>query len=371
MAIHDGAIGVADGVPPVLDERAVPQGIEDVTTNWLESVLGLGPIAGVQVEPFGAGNAATTVRVHVRWQEPSGQPGTFVAKLASTDAATRRMAERWRSYEVEASFYREIAPSLPARLPRCYWAGFDPATGACAILLEDVVDATTGDDLLGCGPADAALALAELAAVAGPRWADPTLTRLAWLDRYPPGTADALPARLEVLLPAFQQRYSGRLSPEVERLLVRFVHRADRYDRKGHAGARTICHGDFRNDNLLFASDQVCIIDWQGAYLGAGMLDVGYFLGIGVQTEVRRSYEADLVREYWQRLRGFGVAFDWEACWREYRSHAYAGLSIALLASTITLTPRADQLLLTMAERAGWMALDLESETVLRADTLI
>jgi aminoglycoside phosphotransferase (APT) family kinase protein len=361
FAVHIAGKGSAR----VLLDRPVPQRIEDLTPAWLEPVLALGPLSAVRVHPFGIGNVAETVRIHAEWEQPAAQPETFVAKLASSDAVTRRSADKWRSYEVEANFYRELAPGLTARLPHCYWAGYDAETGACAIVLEDVLGAASGDQIAGCGPAEAALALAELAGVAGPRWGDPVLEQLDWFDRYPPGTADALADRLRGVLPSFLQRYSGRLSADVERLVVRFVHSADRYDRKGHAGPRTICHGDFRNDNLLFGPDRVCIVDWQGAHLGAGLHDVGYLLGTGVPTEIRRNHEVDLVRSYWERLRAFGVPIDWETCWQEYRRHAFGGLAVALLSAAITLSPRTDQLLLTMAERAGWTALDLESEGLL------
>jgi len=349
----------ADG----LDSPFVPERVEELTAVWLEEALGLGSIVDLRIRPHGMGNAAQTVRIEVDWARPDGQPASFVAKLVSPEPATRRFARATRAYEVEACFYRDLAPALDARVPHCYWSGYDAETDVGAVLLEDVCGGTVGDQLVGCAPDEASRALVQLAAVAGVRWGDPALERMGWFNRYPAG--DGLRLRLHAALPSFLGRYSGRLSGDVERLVLRFVDRADGYDRKGRTGPRTICHGDFRNENLIFGPDRVCILDWQGVQLGAGLYDVAYFLGTAVQTATRRAHETELVHDYWKSLQTFGVQLGFDDCWHAYRHHAFSGVSLALLASVIALDERADRLLLAIAERSGQMALDLDSESLL------
>lgn len=345
----------------------VPTVVDDLQPDWLSAVLGLGPIVETRAVPFGDGSTAQTVRLHVTWDTPAAQPSTFVVKLSSTDDDARQAAARWRSYEVEACFYQDLARFLPARLPHCHWSGFDPDTGSFALVLEDV-DGTPGDQLVGCGADDAALALAELAGVHGARWADPALARIAWLNRYPTDRPDDLSERLRTVLPAFLERYGDGLSTDVGHLLTRFVDQADGYDRKGRHGPRTISHGDFRNENLLFGGGGVCILDWQAAHYGAALHDVGYFLGTAVPTEHRRHHEEELLRGYWDRLHRYTPGFSWDDCWTGYRHHAFSGIAVALISSAaLTHTARMDALLLTMTERAGQLAIDHDADRLLTA----
>ena len=79
-----------------------------------------------------------------------------------------------RNYEREVRFYKEIAPTVGIRTPRCYHADWDRDSGLFVLLLEDLAPAQQGDQIDGCTLEQAALALDELAKLHAPRWADPT-----------------------------------------------------------------------------------------------------------------------------------------------------------------------------------------------------
>ena len=68
-------------------------------------------------------------------------PASLVAKLPALDPTSRATAAAVRSYEIEVSFYRELAPELPVRAPRCHVALHDPATDDFILLLEDLAPA--------------------------------------------------------------------------------------------------------------------------------------------------------------------------------------------------------------------------------------
>ena len=350
---------------PLTDE--VPACVDDLDVGWLTRALGLGPVASVVATPVGMGNVATTVRLDLTWEAPALGPRTLVAKVAASDPDQRGAAIAWRAYEVEATFYASLAPQISARLPRCYWAGFDASTERYAVLLEDLGSLRVGDELAGCSPDDAAAALAELALVHAPRWGDPALATLSWLNRYPQGTAGQLGGELAACLPRFLDRHAEGVSGEVVGQITRFVESADLYDRNGVDGPRTVAHCDFRSDNLVFGADRVCILDWQTVKLGSGFADVSYFLGGALRTEDRRRFERDLVQEYHGRLRAQGVDLAWERCWTEYRRHSFSLLTTVLkVARSLEVSARGGAVLQTLAERAAWQALDLESEAMLQ-----
>jgi aminoglycoside phosphotransferase (APT) family kinase protein len=157
--------------------------------------------------------------------------------------------------------------------------------------------------------------------------------------------------------------YADDLAPEVIQLVHRFAELANRYDRKGFGGPRTISHGDFRDDNLMFGPDRVCVVDWQTVQLGSGVADVAYYLAGSLRTEDRRAHEQDLVRAYHEQLGKQGVELPWDNCWREYRRHGLCLLTTALktVGRRHELPARARTMLIGMLGRSAAQAIDLES----------
>ena len=131
----------------------------------------------VRTDPVGTGQVADTVRIHLEYDPPGAGPPTLVAKVPSADETSRAGAAATRTYEIEASFYRDLAAELPVRTPDCWYAAHDPATNAYVVVLEDVAPAVQGDQMHGCSVEDIAAAVDELALLHGPRWGDPTLRR--------------------------------------------------------------------------------------------------------------------------------------------------------------------------------------------------
>lgn len=341
---------------------ALPAGLHEVDGPWLSAALGIEGVDRVAAEPLGAGHMADTFLLTL-----TGAPwAQLVLKLTAVDEGSRATAARHRSYEVEVGFYRDLAADLEMRIPACRWLGYDADSGRCALLLEHVGATQAGDQVSGCAPAVAAGALAELALLHAAHWGDESLVRLAWLDRYADGYRAANSQRVRDGLDEFVARYASQLSPDVTALAVRFADGIAGYDRRGQRGPRTVGHGDFRLDNLLLGGERVCVVDWQTAFLGHGLVDVSYFLGGSLSVEDRRAHEETLVRDYHARLVDRGVALSWAACWLAYRRYALEGLGTVLFAApTVKRSERGDALFVAMAERAGRHALDVESEQLL------
>jgi len=347
-----------------LSEIKIPTGLQDLTAAWLSAALAPhypGRVTGLDVSPIGTGQIADSARLAITWDPTEAGPPSLVAKVTAASEDSRQAGLTTRTYEVEVGFYSTLAAELPVRTPRCYWSGFDPAQAAYCVLLEDVAPAHQGDQVGGCSPDEAALALEELALLHAPRWGDPTLAQLSWLQEGGRDRGAGLGAILAMFLPGFLERYAGRMTPEVIELIPRFLQVMDGYG-VGSDAAHTVLHGDFRNDNLMFGLERVVVLDWQTVSLGAAVSDVSYFLGGSLLPDVRRKHERDLVRLYADRLAGLGVALEWDQCWEDYRRYAFAGLIMAMFASmVVTRTERGDAMFVAMADRAGLHALDMDA----------
>ena len=349
--------------PPLSDLR-IPTGLSDLDAEWLSAALAPhypGRVTGLDVSPIGTGQIADSARLAITWDRPAAGPASLVAKVTAASEESRQAGLTTRTYEVEVGFYSSLAAELPVRTPRCYWSGFDPAQAAYCVLLEDVAPAHQGDQVGGCSPDEAALALEELALLHAPRWGDPSLAQLSWLQEGGRDRGTGLGAILAMFLPGFLERYADRMSPEVLELIPGFLSVMDRYG-AGSEAARTVLHGDFRNDNLMFGLERVVVLDWQTVSLGAALSDVSYFLGGSLLPDVRRKHERDLVKLYADRLAGLGVALEWDQCWDDYRRYAFAGLIMAMFASmVVTRTDRGDAMFVAMADRAGLHAIDMDA----------
>jgi aminoglycoside phosphotransferase (APT) family kinase protein len=200
-----------------------------------------------------------------------------------------------------------------------------------------------------------------------PRWGDPALESFEWLHRSSDESRAFLNEIVRSVHPGFVERYADRLPDDVLQLCGELVARLDAV-----GGNRprpwTVTHGDFRLDNLLFgaADGRVVTVDWQTAIHGPGVADLAYFLGGSLSVEDRRLHERDLVRDYQERMAAAGVPLGWDDVWTQYRRYSVGGLVMALAASMLVKrTDRGDDMFMTMAERAGRHALDLDALALL------
>ena len=129
----------------------------------------------------------------------------------------------------------------------------------------------------------------------------------------------------------------------------------------------TTVHGDYRLDNLLFATpaggSPVAIVDWQTAEIGLPGRDLGYFLGNSLLPEDRRKHEQALVRSYHEALLDHDVAgYSLDECFDDYRYGQFQGPLITVLAAVgLTHTERGDDMFMAMSSRACQAIRDLES----------
>jgi aminoglycoside/choline kinase family phosphotransferase len=347
-----------------------------LTPEWITAALrssgrlGCGAVTGVGSRPVGTGQMSDSLRLTLSYDDPVDAPATIIAKLPAADETSRATARSLRSYENEVRFYQLLAPELPVRTPAVYYADIDVDTASFVLLLEDMAPAVQGDQLRGCSPQMARVAVDELVRLHAPRWDDPTLAELEWLHRDRAAQRQFLLLFLPGAWDGFCARYAAELGAEVLAAGEALFTNLDSYlaiDTRPW----TIVHGDYRLDNLLFdprpGGVPVTVVDWQTCTHGPALQDVAYFIGAAMPPDLRRDAETDLVRRYHAGLVTAGVpAYRWEQCWSDYRRGAWAGLIMAVAASMLVeRTERGDHMFLTMAARHARHALDLDAAELL------
>ena len=332
----------------------------EITSRFLEAALDRDGLELLDSERIGTGQMSQSHRV--TFSAPDGERESVVVKLASEDEMSRATGVGMGAYMREVAFYRNLAERIGGPLARCHVAEYDTAEGWFTIVLEDIVDASQGDQIAGCSVEQARLALRELARVQAPVMGDLALGTAAYLNQANPLDQ----ALISQLLPGFIERYGERIEPAHAELCHRFAQSVDGWSAQRRPPLGLI-HGDYRLDNLLFGDGRCVVVDWQTVSWGPAMVDASYFLGGCLGVEDRREHEQELLAGYHEALLELGVRdLEWEQCWEEYRRLSFHGLLMTIAASMIVeRTPRGDDMFMAWLARNAQQALDLDATELL------
>ena len=186
---------------------------DEITDEWLGSVLGADGLELIGVEAIGTGQMSRVYRASYR--RPGGEPESVAVKLAATDQNSRDVGVNLGAYLREVTFYRELRDRIggDGTLAKCHLAAHDPKEGWFTLVLEDVDDGVQGDQIAGCGPDEARIAMVALARIHAPVFGDLALAATDWLNQPNPLNQ----ALLAALLPGFLERYGDRDRPRARR----------------------------------------------------------------------------------------------------------------------------------------------------------
>ncbi|HEY9217216.1 MAG TPA: phosphotransferase [Phenylobacterium sp.] len=313
---------------------AIPHAVEDIDAEWLRASVGRDDAAAfdnlvsVAAERLGEGVAisASIHRLSLGYTPGARRgPANLVVKTPSAGPAVRAVAFGWSTYRREVLFYREVAATLDLRIPKTYVAEHDPQTGRFVLVMEDLSHATDGDQVAGLPLEHAKMALEEIAALHARWWNRPELRALeATIQPFGQGLWAGSGARHAAAWPAFEAFVSARASPELLGVGERLGVALDRMMVDMAAEPRTLCHGDFRADNLMFVPGEgprrLITVDWQAPMQARGAFDVAMLMSMSVTTELRRAHQEDLLRGYYERLLAGGVqGYAYDEFFQDYR----------------------------------------------------
>ena len=355
----------------------IPRGPEDITPAWLGAVLGA-DVTEVDVTAIGTGQTGATYRVAATYSAgtasggtESAPPTTFAVKLPAQDDAVRERVAL--GYLSEVEFYSAITDNVAIPVPGCFHSEISSDGADFVLLLADLAPAVQGDQIAGCSPAEAALAVEALAGLHGPSWGDRRWFDLPSIVMPKPGDVDAAKGLGDICVMAAAitlEKLGDRVSDEDRETLTTsmsivtpwLLAEPDRF---------SLMHGDYRLDNLLFDPDRtrVTVVDWQTVGIGLPTRDLAYFTATSLLPELRQTVERDLVERYHGALLRYGVTdYDSETCWHDYRlgvlqAPLLTTLGFAFAAST----ERGDEMILTMLHRGCRAIRELDAIELVRS----
>ena len=346
-----------------------PTAADAVTPGQLTDYLRThGSLAEASVTSFeyrviGTGKMGDNARFVLDYDGPCGDaPKSLVAKFPATDEQARAMAGAQGAYYNEVMFYRDLAPGTAMRTPEIYGSELSDDRTEFLLLMEDMSPAEPGSALLGEDHEHCELALAQAAKLAANYYGDDSLAaRDHVITPARDDGGEFGQALMEQSWPGFVDRFGHDLTPEAiafgERYVRGHLHFVNRYQ-----GPKTLVHGDFRNENILFGNGSATTVDWQTTSESTVLTDAAYFLGGSLETRDRRDWEKSLVEGYRRALDHEGVALGQQECWELYREQAMHGILITVLgASFSTPEERSDKMFLTMIQRHLQHCIDLDS----------
>lgn len=346
---------------------------EAITPEYLTDVLRAsgdlqnGRVTRVEHQLIGTGKMGDNARLTLHYEgDAQGAPATMVAKLPAADEQARSMAGAQGAYYNEVMFYRELADHAGLATPNIYSSELSEDRTEFLLLMEDLAPAEPGDNLVGETRPHAERALGEVAKFAAAFYGDDSIAQRDYVVSPTRGDGGEFgQALLQQSWPGFVDRFGHGLSQDCidfgEHFTTCFTHFISRYE-----GPRTIIHGDFRAENILFDDNpnnpRAVTVDWQTASEASVLSDASYFIGGSLDTEARRSWEKELVEHYRIALDQAGVSLSPQDCWAQYREQSMHGLLIIVLGASFSApAERSDAMFLALIQRHLQHCLDADA----------
>ena len=302
----------------------IPESPDAITADWLTAALReTGTIRAAAIESFTVealggrpGLIGSLLRIRPRYDhlEP-GAPMSFVAKFPpSGDGWVRDLSPLGLT---EVRTYRELTDPAVLPAPAVHYSGLDPDSGRCVLLLEDMGDYRVVQQMAGCTPGQALLAVRGIAGFHAAWWDDTRLQDHDWLEAL--GSS-----YVGNCFQCWLGEYSGEWPDPVSDFAPWLLKHYDRLRALLSTPPRTIVHGDFHSQNIFFGAHpgqrELALIDFQMVHLGRGAADIARFIATSLAPDLRRDIEMDLLKEYHSILEAGGVGnYDFDQCLHDFR----------------------------------------------------
>ena len=310
---------------------SIPRTPEDITSEWLnDSLRSSGIITTSSVTSVDAGDTAAghgftgrIARLTVTYDShEEGAPSSIIAKFPSYDPAIRQaVTDSAMSYEREIRCYEDLLGHVTLSTPRLYYSAHDAESGQCILLIQDLAPARFGDNVGSPSHEDIESAIRAIGQFHADFWESPRLVDLDWIPEFAQH-AEARQRAFREAQGTFLSTWSKFLQPATIDLVERLGENLAHIRRHLGRPPRTILHGDYRLDNLVFdgSGGGPTVFDWQATSIGRSAPDIEYFIVYCIDPKERRVMEREILELYHSVLVGQGVGgYDFEACLEDYR----------------------------------------------------
>ena len=278
----------------------VPTSLSEIDAAWMTAALrdagyADADVAAVDYQPLkGIVGALGEVGVlTLEHRSPTDVPDKLLGKCPLDNDSARLYNSIMRYYRRETGFYRDLADDVPMRVPRSYVNLSQDDNHI--LLLEYFEDAIPGDVLAGTTFDKMERLIVDMARMHGAHWMDEKVSELPWMFHF---TEESLLMGFDVAVATWPMALAQEpdlVPPELAELVegsyLGGVPR-ERWIAAYNERPWTLIHGDYELENVLFAGDDIVVIDWQGVMVGFPAMDLGFTLAIsGTAETVERERE--------------------------------------------------------------------------------
>ena len=325
----------------------LPQTASQFDADWFTSVLG--PQYGAAVTDVksqmigeGIGFLGELHRCELTWDRPVNAPDAVVIKIPSKIQKNRSLGEGLAVYEREIRVYSEMRSWLGIAMPEFVYADCDPhpapwleplfvflfeklsirgvsrvldlllliggkSSRRYLLMIEAIDDARAPQQVEGGSIEDALLGLETLARFHAYNWMDSERRDehpIIWSVGHVPKVAQASYRRnRDAFMSRFGSLIGDQMVAKMDEVQRRLPHLCSLMEREPW----TLCHGDYRLDNLMFRSNgETVVLDWQNLSWGRPGWEVAYFITTGLDPYYR-SEEQVMLGRYHEVLVEAGV----------------------------------------------------------------
>lgn len=349
----------------------------DITPAWVEGVLrGSGnleegvSVTDVSLQRIGEGVGILSIlqKVVPHYSGPTKAPASLVVKYPTDDPGQRFTADALTFYVRELIFYRDIAPSAPFRTATCYAQAIATENTDFTIAMEDIGHLTQINQLEGVSLAQAEVLIDQLADYHAMWWNSPKLDEMIgyFAPLSNPVYHLVLPGLWDGGWPAMLEHAPEIVPPEIAAIGTMWSTKVQ-WMLDSLMAPATLCHGDYRADNLMFDGNKPVVLDFQIVGKGCGIYDLGYFISQSIATDVRRGNDRKLFDRYCDRIESHGIEIDREEMWRQYRITVFfcAIYSVTNWPQYGNMNERGQSLLRDMLQRSLQAIVDVDAISVI------
>lgn len=345
-----------------------------ITPEWLTQALQnsghlpQGKVASLEYKIIGTGKMGDNARFVLGYEGETGNaPKSVIIKFPAEDETARAMAGAQGAYYNEVMFYRDLAGKTKMRTPVIYANEVSEDRQSFITVMEDMAPAEPGSQLIGATLDQTRAALGQAAKLAVAFYGDESIgERDHVLSQARTDGGAFAQELLQQSWPTFLERFGAGINDECRGFAEAYINKHMQFATR-FKGPKTLAHGDFRSENILFNGNDACIVDWQTTIETSPLADVAYFLGGSVDTADRRQWERDLIREYSELLAGEGLDLGFDECWSQYREQSMHGLMITILGASFSeAAERSDAMFQVMIQRHLQHCVDVEAADFLQ-----
>jgi aminoglycoside phosphotransferase (APT) family kinase protein len=273
----------------------LPVDVDELTPAWLSEAMD----ADVDTVTVLDRHTGTTGRAHLALTGHPSIPPTVFVKLAPFDEKQRAFVNRQGMGVFEARLYRDLAPEIPLRIPKPWFADFEGDGSSVddryVMILEDL-------EASGCRfpkREDADIErrifdiVEQLALLHATYWETSRFGArgdLSWIAPRSTASGDGGASFVKMAL----DNLTDRLPAGFRELAELYIDRSYDILPLYREGECTLVHGDPHLGNLFVdpkLDDRTGFLDWAVISRAPGVRDVAYVLGASTPTDLRRTHE--------------------------------------------------------------------------------